>query len=93
MFDFKEQGVTAYKLHFTAAHTGPHIPVDRGRRFSKRYRKYPKDGPWCRYERDNAMVLFIGVPGVEESGAIYLFTANETEQSGSSTSPTRTTAT
>ena len=31
----------------------------------------------CRFYRDNAMIIFVGVPGVMGSGAIYLYTRRD----------------
>ena len=76
MFDFKEQGVTAYKLHFTAAQLGLTSQSPRSE-ILKALSEVSEGRATCRYERDNAMVLFIGVPGVDESGAIYLFTKRD----------------
>jgi hypothetical protein len=72
MFDFQEQGVKACKLNFSAADMGLTSQSTRPE-ILKELSEVSEGRAWCRYERDNAMVIFIGVPDIEESGAVYLY--------------------
>jgi hypothetical protein len=76
MFAFKEHGVKAFQMHFTAAHLGLTRQSTRPE-IIKVLSEVSEGRASCRYERDNAMVLFIGVPGIECSGAVYLYTKGD----------------
>jgi len=76
MFAFQEQGVKAHKMHFTAAQLGLTGQSTRPE-ILKALSEVSEGRAICRYERDNAMVIFIGVPDIEHSGAVYLFTKRD----------------
>lgn len=78
MFDFKAVGVTALKINFTSAQLG--LPAQATRQdLLKALSEVSEGRATCRYERDNAMVIFIGVPSVEKSGAVYIYTKRDGE--------------
>jgi hypothetical protein len=76
MFNYKSAGVTAHKMNFTAAQLGLSPKATR-QDMLKVLSEISEGRAICRYERDNAMVIFIGIPGVEKSGAVYVFTKRD----------------